>query len=275
MTTFIDRVFMRAGATPDTYDGNQTITLNATARKIHALLVSNSESIHTTDEGVGISVRMTSPNWTGNLDFQAGWISPSGPATNNAVKIVPVSLVQLDLDVKPNTTVTFNITSIAGATQTGTSDTTIGLIYSDGSVGPNWEMKFPDCLPAKGGVVERTAVTATTETALDTMVIPAHAKALIGYKAILTCDGAVTASEEGTGFVRLQLDLSGQGATNLPLSSLQPNLGTEVEGSAAQIFPYIPIWIPLEGRELTARGFANLASAVTTSGTVIFGLIWM
>lgn len=266
---------MRGGATPGTFDGDQSIVLNDPAQQIVMCITSNSLSVYTDDEGTGIAIKLTSSsNWSHDLIFPAGGFAPSGCATNTAVKLCPQEITPLDLAVKGNTQVKCDITTVAGDTQTGTNDVTIGLGWTDGRVPGDILLKIPNVVGLKGSGTISSGVAVTAETALTTFKIPGFATEIIGGKFIMVHDGAVTQSEEITGFVRLDLGISDQGVQNWPLNGGIPNLGTEVEGAAINLMPWIPMHIPLPDKEITVNPHSNLYGAVTGGVEVVVSLAW-
>ena len=232
MFTFSDIVQMRAGATPQTFDGNQTLRINERGKKLVAMKVSQSLSVVTTDEGLGMAVRLQSSNWNGSRYFFAGWVANSPPASNHASYGGFIDIVPLDITIAPNTTVIVDISTVLGATQTGTLDVTIEFMYSDGSISSD----IVQSLEGKSGMVSAkggsygyaTALTTTTRTAFTgngtSLNIPEEASEIIAVIPEMVLDSAVTQSEEITGFVEVDFGLSDQGVQKYALNGGSPGL---------------------------------------------------
>jgi hypothetical protein len=276
MTIYAGKVQMRAGATPYTFDGDQDLQLNDKAKRLVGMLVSHSLSTYTTDEGVGMVVRLkSSSNWSHEIEVPAGMVFPAGPATNNAVKLAPAEFIPLDLELAPNTVITVDITTWAGATQTGTNDVTITLLYDDGNTPADILAAMSNIVGMKGcGWGYLAANAATTRAALSTFTIPSHAREIIAGKFLLVHDTAVTASEEITGYIEIDLGITGQGDQHYAINGGSPNLGTEVEGGVPEIMPFVPMHIPLPGKEITVKPYINAYSTITGGAQVLCALAW-
>lgn len=276
MVMFCDRVLIRGGATPDTYDGAGSLVLNQKAAKLEALIVSNSLSIYTVDESNGMAVQLGGTNFITDMRIPAGWISNAGTAANVSPVTLGPDIIPIDKVVSKNTTVEIDLTTILGATQTGTHDVTIGLLYSDGDVPSEIVSKIPNIVGMGGCNVTRdSAVTTTAETPAPTFTIPAWASEIIGGKFLMALDTAVTASQELTGYIRLELGVTeASSEQKYPLVGGYPNLGTDVDGAQAAIPNWTPMYIPLPDREITVRSFTNLASAMTGGVEIAISLAY-
>lgn len=277
---------MRAGATPQTFDGSQTITFNEKAARLVALCVSMSQSVRTTDEGVGMGVKLSSSNWQGDRYFPAGYLQPVGPATNAAYKAFKSTIIPLDIEVGGNTTVEVNISTVIGATQTGTLDVTIDLIYDDGEtpgdiidairLAPN--SMIP--IAIKGGnylYLANLAVTARTAFSNNNSAagnIPAEAEELVGCIAGAVPDTALTADQEATGYLDYEFGISEGVDQKALLSGSIPGDGTEVDGNEPADWAYTPMYLRMPDREVQVRGFVNLYGAVTGGLSLAAFLLW-
>ena len=281
MVIFSDVVQMRAGATPHTFDGAQTLDLNERAKDIIAMIVSQSLSAWTTDEGLGMAIQLDSSNWNGNRYFFAGWMSSSGPTTNHAATLTQADVVPLKIPVGENTSVNVNISAVLGATQTGTFDVTIGFLYSDGEV-PSDVMDYIQShgVRAAGGQYAYTqALATTTRTALTNNAnaffnIPASATEIIGFRIGMVLDGAVTQLEETSGLMEIDTGISDQGVQKYAFGGGSPGIGTEVEGGNPVMWQTIPAYIPLPNREIKMRGFVTLMSAITGGMDIAVNVLW-
>lgn len=278
---YSDTVQMRAGSTPYAFDGNQTLRLNSRARRIVAMIVSHSLSTLTTDEAVGLMVRLQSNNWNGSKYFVAGWMHSSPPATNHSATGVMPTVLALDIPVKPDTTITVDITSILGATMTGTHDVTIQFLYDDGSTPSDILAKIgQNVVAAKGGSYGYSAaLTTTTRTALTgngtSLNIPPEATQIIGAVALMALDTAVTAAEEFGGIIEIDFGLAEQGKQVVALNGGSPGLGTEVEGGVPEKVYYLPLYIGnLPNRELQVNAYVTLLSAITGGADIALAIIW-
>ncbi|MEE9119065.1 MAG: hypothetical protein V3U02_10795, partial [Calditrichia bacterium] len=131
---FTDHVQMRAGATPQTFDGNQTVRFNEVGKRLTGLSIGQSQSIQTTDEGFAIAVKLSENSGLTSKApiFFMGWTMDSGPTTNHAAQAWPADYLGLDIGVAGNSTMRVDISSIAGAIQTGTHDVAITAHYDSG-----------------------------------------------------------------------------------------------------------------------------------------------
>ena len=245
------------------------------------MIVSHSLSAWTTDEAVGLCVRLQSNNWNGSRYFMAGFTSNSGPTTNHSITTVLPSVIALDIKVNPDTTVIVDITSLLGATQTGTHDVTIQFLYSDGNVPSDILAKIGEnVVAAKGGTYGYTAALATTtRTALTgngtTLNIPAEANEIIGVCALMALDSAVTQLEELGGQIEIDFSLPEQGKQIVALSGGSPGIGTEVEGGIPTRILYTPMYIgALPDKELQVSAFVTFLSAITGGADVSLIILW-
>ena len=282
--TYSDVVTMRAGATPQTFDGAQTITLNEKARKLVGIQISESLSVRTTDEGSAKVVRLTSSNWNGSRYFLMGSAFSSGPANNNSSKGAPMDFVALDIPVAPNSTVQIDITEASGATQTGTHDVAVELMYADGNLPADVQAAMnakAGCPAVKGGTYNYLAgATATAETALTgnagaLVNIPQEAREIVGIATSMECDTAVTADEEHAAYIRTDYGIATQGVQKQALPGIQPNDGTEVEGNIPRLVSRNPMYLGnLPGRELQVRTYLNLYGAVSGGVGIVVNYLW-
>jgi len=281
---FTDTITIRGGATPQTFDGNGTFRLNEKARVICGISINHSLSIYTADEGYALGVRLSENSaFTGkNPVFVMGNVGFPGPATNNSIKPMPVDKINLNIPVSPNSTVRADLSTLAGATQTGTHDCEITLYYSDSANLNDFWAYFGQNIPCKGGVYAyTTALTTKSETALtgngSTLNIPAEATEIIGINTLQVPDGAVTPSEEIGGKVRLDLGLQNQGKQEYPSNGGIPNLGTEVEGGSAiratdNLVTTIISGLP--SRELQVSAYVTAKSAITGGADWLINILW-
>ena len=118
-----------------------------------------------------MSLRLSSTNWTGNRFFGMGFGFHSGPATNKAVEGYRQDIIPVDITIGPNTTILMDVSTLAGAIQTGTHDLNVDFVYDDGNTPQDVLDQYKwvsGMLPVKGGVFGRLAALATTsETPMD------------------------------------------------------------------------------------------------------------
>lgn len=277
MTIFCERIQFTHGATPHTFDGNQTITLNDKARKLHALVCSHSLSARAADEGHAAAIRMSSDNWSGTRTFPFGWIIEAETATNAAPSAVGQDIIALDIDVGPSSKITADVSTILGATQTGTVDAEIGFLYSDGNIPADVLAQIAkNNVPFKGGGYGYVAaLTTTVRTALSIFTIPSFAQAIVGGKFLRAIDTAVTADEEVTGYIELDFGVSGQGVQNYPTIGGVPQDGTDAGTGAKNLMPWIPMYVDLsQSGEVTVNAFINAKSAITGGADYSVCLGW-
>jgi len=283
MTTFCDVVQQRSAATPGTYDGGGSVTLSDKARRILAVIMSTSMSTQTADEG-GQPILKLSSDSIASLATTAyilyGIPDMSGPATNASCFILPYEIIPLNLPCAGNNKLSIDATS-TGATQTGTYDQTHGVMYCDVMPPPDWQAKFPNCVPAVSGVANWQAIATTTETKLATHEsssdnrIPSQAREIIAIKPNISKDGAVTAAQEMIGYVRLEGSGFGFGTSKWPTNGIVGGLGTEVDLNGPHLCPYIPCHMgPLPAADIIVTMYINLYGAVTGSVQAACGLLW-
>lgn len=283
--TYSDIVQMRAGATPQSFDGNQTVRFNEKARKLVAIKVSHSLSVQTAAEGWAMAIRLQSSNFNGSRYFFAGAFQNINVETNISPGTTMLDIVALDIDIQPNTTLTVDISTVVGSTQTGTHDVTLEFMYADGALPADIMQAIvarSGMPPAKGGSYGYTSALATTvETALtgnnSTLNIPAEAKEIIAVVPIGLLDTAHTQSEEGTGFFKVDYGLSDQGVQKYSVAGWAPGLGTEVDSPAPNCIAQIrsPIYISnLPNRELQVQAWYTAYSAITGGADYALNILW-
>jgi hypothetical protein len=261
------------GATPNTFDGSATaiVTLHAKAKRARYVSLSHSLSAYTTNESTQMVARLNQDNRF--RYYPAQWGASSGPATNNALKGMPVTLIPVDFDLKPGGTLKWDVTS-TGGTQTGTFGCALGIAYeANGAASPDVMARFPNLVPVKDGLWEYDAVAAATRQVLDgaggaglagKIDVPDKIRELVALFVSVTVDGAVTAAENVNGYVDLESNLD-IGYQQYPLPSVMPGAGTEVEGSVFTPGVFYPMSIPIPtGTAIWFKIYANLQTAVTT-----------
>ena len=280
--TYSDQVTLRAGATPHTFDGAGTFTLNEKARKLVALKLSHSSSVTTAAEGSAMALQLDSSNWNGNRYFFMGQIEASNVETNASARPTTKDVIALDIDVQPNTVINVNISTILGATQTGTQDIVLELVYADGALPTDLMAALAGrsgVVPCKGGSYAYTQALATTvETAMSgnatTLNIPAEAKEIIGVSVIGTLDTAITQSEEGAYYIRVDYGLSNQGTQKYAGQGWLPGLGTEVDNNSWKVERDGIYISALPSRELQVRAYVNAISAITGGADYALNILW-
>jgi hypothetical protein len=283
--TFSESQNTRGGASPHTFDNALTFQFNEAARKLVAIIVAHSLSVRTADEAVGLCIKIESSNWNGPRYFFCGFIAPSGPATNAAEKLAAQDVIALDITVAPSTTMTVSVSSVIGATQTGTHDVTIEVVSADAALPEKikraFEAKFG--LPSvKGGSYGyATALATTARTALTgnngTLNVPAEAEEILGIVAIQAPDGAITADQEIAGHVEVDYGLKDQGKQEYAANGGIPNDGTEVDGNEPLSVALCrrPVFIgKLPKRELSVKAYANAMGAKTGGTDWALNILW-
>ena len=283
---FTDIVTIRGGATPQTFDGNQTFRFNNRAARVVGLSIGQSQSIYTTDEGFAIAVRLSENIGLGSKNpvFIMGWTADAGPSTNHGAQSYPQDYMPLDIPVAPNSTMRVDIATVAGAVQTGTHDVELCIHYDSGDTPSDVLAAAAGAsgvVPVKGGVYGyTTALTTTSETALTgngtTLNVPAEAKQIIGFVGVKVLDTAVTQSEELGGKCRFEFSgISDQGKQEYPLSGGTPGLGTEVEGGNPSGIRRLPMFLDVgSNQEIQTSAFVTFLSAITGGADVAINLLW-
>jgi hypothetical protein len=286
MVLYHEIVEMQAGATPLTFDGAQTARFNDEAKTLVAMVVSHSLSARTTDESIGMLVRLGSTNWAGFRYFAAGLVATGGPATNCSAKHGPATVTALNIPIRPNTTMSVDITTVIGATQTGTNDVTIDFIYDDGGTPRDIIENIARCnnglnpVAAVGGTFNYDAAVATTARTAMTynnaaeFNIPAQATEIIGALVGVALDGAVTADENLNGYIEFEFGIPMATDQKVPLLSNIPQDGTEVDGADWGTWSFIAMHVPLPDREIQAYAYTHLYEAVTNGCDLAVNLLW-
>jgi len=182
----------------------------------------------------------------------------------------PQEIIPLDYPALGNEVINFDI-SVTGATQTGTLDTHIGLLYCDTMPPQDWRNKFPNMVPMRGSVCNWDASATTAELILNVQGassdnrIPGWAREIIGIRPVCVKDGAVTAAEEMIAYIRLEGSGVTLGTSKWPTNALLPKLGTEVSSAAMSLCPIIPAHVPLPGRDCVITAYGNMYAAVTAN----------
>lgn len=285
MVGWTDSIVIRAGATPLTFDGNGTIRFNSSGKRITGISIGHSLSTYTTDEGYAMAVRLSENEGlpSRNPVFIIGMLADGGPTTNKSEQGTPQDYLPLDIPIAGNSTMRVDLTTIAGATQTGTHDVQLTIHYDandtpkdilDAAAGAS------GVVPLKGGSYGTvTALTTTTETALTgnggVLNIPGEAKEIVAIAAVVIADTAITGQEEIGGKVRLEFSgIANANKQEYPLSGGVPNLGTEVEGGIATGIRRLPMYLQGTGNEIQISGFITLLSAKTGGADIAVNLMW-
>jgi len=283
--TYSEIVQMRAGATPHTFDGAQTVTFNQYAKHLVGLKISHSVSAQTAAEGFAMAIKLTSSNWNGDRYFFAGAVQNVNVETNISPGLSGLDVVALDIPISPNTTMQVDISTVAGATQTGTHDVTIEVVYADGPLPAEAKRAMEAAagmLSAKGGSYGyTTALATTTRTALTgnngTLNIPAEAQEIIAVVPIGILDTAHTESQEGTGYFEVDYGMGDQGVQRYAVAGWMPGLGTEVDSPAPLPVKNMrsPIFIQgLPAANLTVNGYYTAYSAITGGADYALNILW-
>jgi hypothetical protein len=277
VTTFSDISQMRGGATTYTFDGAGSIVTNEKCSKVVGLVVNQSLSARTNDEGNGMAVKLECNSWAGgNRIFPIGWVHGADTAANACPQHTDYDILPLNIPTPPQSTISINIAGTLGATGTGTYDTTVGILYSDAQTPNEYLLRSPNCYPAAGGDYGYIAALATTtRTAFSTFTIPAWAKAVVGVRVRGVFDTAVTADEEFTSFAELDLGIGSAGVQKFPGPGAMPQDGTDVDGGQCINIRYIPTYIPLPSSDLTCKGYLTAYSAISGGADYELSLIWI
>ena len=285
MVGWTDSITIRAGATPLTFDGEGTIRFNDLARRITGISIGHSLSAWTTEEGYAMAVKLSENAGlpSRNPVFFMGMLAAAGPTTNKAEEVRPQDYVPLDIPVAPSSTMRVDITTILGATQTGTHDVRITIHYDAGDTPADILAAAAGrsgVAPCKGGSYGTvTALTTATETAMtgngSTLNIPMEAKEIIGIVAIGAADTAVTQLEEMGGHVRLEFSgITDANKQEYPINGGNPNIGTEVEGGNACELRRLPMYLRCPNQEIQVSAFINALSAKTGGADYAVNLLW-
>lgn len=273
---------MRAGATPQSFDGAQKIRMPSNDGRpstIVSIVLSASMSIITTDEGAGMAVKLTAEDWAGSKIFPMGWLHASPNATNLSCKPAGQDILGVDIPVKSLVDVQVDISTILGAVQTGTWDVTVGLLIDDGYTPKKVldRIPFPIREIAGSNFGYTTALTTTTKTDLSTIKIPASAQAIVAGKFLGVLDTAITADEEITSYFTLTDDAEAiKGTHDYPGMGGSPGLGTEVNSGEHGWAPWIPMFIDLSKvtKEITVTPSVTAYSAITGGADYACALAW-
>lgn len=285
MPQFTDSLTLRAGATPQDFDGAGIFRFNSKARRVTGLSVSHSLSAPTTDEGLVMAAKLSNNVGLGSKNpvFFMGFCLNSPPTTNGSVQTVPVDYMPLNIPISGNETMQIDITTVAGAIQTGTHDTRWTIHYDENDTPADIlaaKAGSKGVVPVRGGTYGyATALATTNETELtgsgSTLNIPAEAKEIVAITVLQIIDTAVTAEEEIGGHARLEFSgIDNAGKQEYPSNGGLPGLGTEVDVGAAVLINYLPMYLKGTGQELQTSVFVNALSAITGGADWAVNILW-
>lgn len=285
MVQWTNSVALSGGATPQSFDGNQTFRFNDKASRLTGISLSQSESIYTTDEGLAIAIRLSENAGLSSKNpvFFMGWTSDAGPASNRSAMAMAPAYIPLDIGIAASSTMRIDLTTVAGAIQTGTIDTQVTAHYDAGDTPADVLAAAAGRtghVPVKGGTYGYiTAKTTTAEAALtgngSTLNIPGAASQIVAVYALQVLDTTVTASLEFGGKVRFEFsEIQDQDVQEYPLNGGMPNLGTEVEGGTPSVIRPLPMYLTVPGKEINTSGTVSFLSAITGGADVAVNLLW-
>ena len=275
MTVYCDVVNVSTGTAVNTFGASATVTLNSKAKRVIGIVSSGADATFTAEEGAASVLRIASDDLGfGNQDFPIPPYTTSGPATNGSGQGAKQNILPLDWEAKGNERVVVDV----GLTGTITVARlhAVGVIYTDEMPLPNdWKMRFPGIVNVKGGASVNASQLTTTETALTAITVPGWAKEIIAAKAAVLKTGAITAAEEVLAVFRLNSTIPDLGIQEFPSNGIGATLGTPVgTGISFDDIPWIPMYVPMRGKNETVTPQVNLRTAVTTANRVVFGLAW-
>lgn len=286
MPQFTDNVSLRAGATPQTFDGNGTFRFNDRGSRVTGLSIGHSMSAYTTEEGFVMAAKLSENAGLGSKApiFFLGMVGDAGPATNKSVRNHPPDYIPLDIPIAGGSTMRIDLSTVAGATQTGTHDCSITIHYDSGDTPSDILAAAAGAsgvVPVRGGTYGyTTALATTTETALtgngSTLNIPGEAREVVAFVGCQVLDTAVTAAEELGGKCRLEFSgIASAGKQEYPLNGGMPNAGTEVEGCITSPLRRLPMYLPNRGgTEIQTSGYITFLSAITGGADAAVNLLW-
>jgi len=266
----VDRIGVDGGTTVDVFGTAANEVLPTWVKAILGLVVIGVDSVFTAAEGHSGNLRLNSKSLgISNENFAVGDYVTSGPATNSSGQAAVAEIIPLDITTGGGETLSIDVAPTG--TSTAAVKYEIGFLISNDPSGipAAWKEAFPNPMPFRGGALSDATQLTTTRTALTAMVIPAYASAIVAYKAAIVKTGAITTAEYGTGYFDLQNDMS------LSPLLLPTTFGTPVgTGQSASRVPYIPIYIPLDGKVHTYTPNIVLRNAITTANKVMLALAY-
>lgn len=270
------RIAVAGGTSDKTYGSKVDLDMESYSRQAVALLCIGADATNTAAEGSSQFIRVNCKS-LGIVDsvIPVGPYQSSGPATNSSGYPSELQIIPVDWPLKGKEKFKIDIAPRGDSTVAKLYE--VAMLWAD-SQGPpdDWKLKFPNVLPMTGSDAVGAKQISTTRTALDTIEIPDWAKEIIAVQALAYKTGAITAAEEGLGYVDFKLTIKGVAPQEYPVSWAHgATLGTPVGvGQAALNPPWIPTHIPLSGKTETLSPFINLRTAVTTDFDVAFAVKW-
>lgn len=272
-----DRVgALAAGTTGGAYGTPVNLTLDTEAEHIFALIVSGVDPIYTTAEGAHGQLRVNSKSLGINQElFPVGPYTTSGPGTNGSGQAMIQEVIKVDWPCNGGETLSFDVAPTNTITTARLYEVMVMYINKGARPPSDWIDKFPDCVAFKGSQVVNAQQLTTTRTALANIVIPAWAKEIVAIKSIILKTGAITAGEECLGYFEIQGTIRGIANQHYPTNGLGATLGTPVgTGMYHDSLPWIPVWIPMKGKDETLTPWINLRTAITTDNQVHFAIAY-
>lgn len=267
-----DRVKCTLGVTAGTPGTAVSIAYGDDAVKTVALILNSAEHTPTTAEGhVGCMIAEAN-GWPWPLRFIIPPIVNSGPATNQFGYTCLQDVIPVELAGSPNMLVKFK--GFASSTATVAPVVECGVLYAgDGGVSKRFLDRLrllsaldPVTWMDYGYFTKGAATVANAENLIVTdpvagIQLPGEVKEITAGRFVFYKHGAITASEEITGFVRFKSDISKLGPMDIPVNAISGTLGTPV--GSGQWDNSIP-WIPLD-IENKSNGVRRLTPYAVTS----------
>lgn len=265
------RQAISSGTTAESFGTSVNFDLDNNARKVVAILDIGVDPIYTTAEGAAGILRCNSSSLgLTNEEFLTGPYTSSGPGTNSSGQAQTINIIPIDWPVVGGETIAIDIAPTAAITTARLHET--ALLWNDDKeeLPDDWMSKFPGIVQVGGGQVDAAQQLTVTRTALAALTIPSWVEEIVGMKAGMLKEGAITAGEEITGFFEFISSIPGLAPLNIPTGlGSGATLGTPVgTGLYFDKIPWVPIYIKGTGKQETITPFVTLRTAVTTGNNV-------
>ena len=276
------RVAISGGTLAETFGTAVDIDLPSNAKKIIAIVNSGADPTTTTAEGAAQILRVNSDSLSlVNQQFPVSPYLSSGPSTNNdgsgsVATIIPVAWGSDQKPVK-GATISIDIAPTAAVTVAFLHETALLWEDFETPTPQDWNLKFPNIVPVVGGQLDAAQQLTTTRTALAALTIPSWIREIVGFKAGMVKEGAITASEEILGFIEMTSSIPSISPLDIPvLNATGGSLGTPAGGHGIYFddIPWLPIYIKGTGKQETITPFINMRTAVTTGNNVFVAVAY-
>ena len=264
-----------SGTVALTFGAVVTLPLSTAAKQIIALIVSGVDATYTTAIGAAGILRVSSESLKiVDVDIPTGPYTSSGPGTNGSGQAMIQDIIPVDWPCEGGERINFSVAPSAANTVARLYE--VMVMFADSFGAPaDWVKAFPDVVPFKGSKTIAAQQLTVTSTDLTALIVPAWAKEIVAVKCVDLKEGAITAGEECLGYFNMKTTIPGADPQYYPTNGLGATLGTPVgTGMYHDWIPWIPVYLPMRGKDETITPNINMRTAVTTGNNVLFSVAY-